>query len=192
MHDTAMSWLKIVYQRYQHFLIGPTLEVGSININGSARSVFGQYIPYTGVDIVHGPCVDVVVDIRDHEAATHAGIGIYPLIVSTEVLEHTPPAPLLDAMLNHAHPHGCLMVITCAGPTRQTHSADGAPTLKPGEYYANVHPSQLTDWLRTLPAKGWFVGWSDIRTSEGDGDTYAAWYIQMVPTIETGKKEIGS
>lgn len=191
MHDSAMTWLKRVHQLYQHFLIGPTLEVGSININGSARDVFGNYRPYTGVDIVAGPCVDIVVDIRDDAAAARAGIGIYPLIVSTEVLEHTPPLPLLDAMLDHADPRGCTMVITCAGPQRQTHSADGAPTLKPNEHYANVHPDTLREWLRELPRHGWIVGWYDITTSPDDRDTYAAWYIQMVPT-QNERKEIGS
>lgn len=177
MHDGAMEFLKRSADLYRQWISGPTLEVGSININGSARAVFYPYVPYTGVDIVAGPCVDEVVDIRDHEAAKHAELSIYKLIVSTEVLEHTPPAPLLDAMLNHADPSGCMMVLTCAGPNRKPHSADGAPNLKPNEYYSNVHPKQLIDWLAKLDDLGWRVKWSYITTNDDKSDVYATWYI---------------
>jgi hypothetical protein len=151
--------------------------VGSININGSARAVFSQYTPYTGVDIVPGPCVDEVVDIRDLSAAKAAELSIYNLIVSTEVLEHTQPEPLLDAMLNLANPNGCTMVITCAGPTRRPHSADGAPDVKRGEYYANVSVSQLYDWLESIEDKGWYTEWEFIQTNQDKSDVYGAWHL---------------
>ena len=177
MHDAAMNWLTKVDQIYKAHLRGPTLEVGSININGSARAVFHKYTPYTGVDIIPGPCVDEVVDIRDYSAAKAAELSRYNLIVSTEVLEHTPPELLLDAMLNFANPHGCTFVITCAGPKRRPHSADGAPDVKRGEYYANVDPAQLYRWLDSIEESGWFTTWEQIETSADDTDLYAAWQV---------------
>lgn len=177
MHDAAMNWLKQVAQQQRSYLSGPTLEVGSININGSARLVFHHYTPYTGVDIVPGPCVDEVVDIRDYSAAKAAELSIYNLIISTEVLEHTPPDLLLDAMLNFANPAGCTFVITCAGPKRRPHSADGAPEVKHGEYYANVDPLQLYRWLDSIEDNGWFLEWEHIQTSEDETDLYAAFRL---------------
>jgi len=177
VHDTAMAFLKYARDTYKDYLSGPTLEVGSININGSARAVFHTYVPYTGVDIVAGPCVDEVVDIRDREAGKRAELSIYKLIVSTEVLEHTPPEPLLDAMLDYADPEGCAIVLTCAGPTRRPHSADGAPDVKPGEYYRNVDKSVLINWADRANVLGWQFAFNFIKYSDDQSDLYAIMYI---------------
>lgn len=172
MHNSAMNYLRQTQQIYREYLQGPTLEVGSININGSARAVFSQYVPYTGVDIVPGPCVDEVVDIRDRQSAKEAELTTYKLIVSTEVLEHTEPVPLLTAMLDYADPAGCFFVLTCAGPNRRPHSADGKPDLKTGEYYANVSHETIINWLEQARMLGWTFENVHIAYNEDQTDLY--------------------
>lgn len=59
-----------------------TLEVGSLNVNGSVRPLFtGEYV---GVDFREGPGVDRVMDghALDFKDAT------FDVVVSTEMLEH--------------------------------------------------------------------------------------------------------
>lgn len=147
MHESAMNFLKRV--RNQFNFESPVLEIGSININGSARDVFGDLTPYVGVDIVDGPNVDVVADIRDSAIHTNIGTHKYQTIILTEVLEHVDPESIISAIpkyIEHADP--VYIVITCAGPNRRPHSADGAPTVKPDEYYKNVDPVELNRILR--------------------------------------------
>jgi hypothetical protein len=151
---------------------GPVLEIGSININGSARDLWGNLQPYHGVDIVPGPGVDYVLDIRDIENPAESVLSApYRTILCTEVLEHVDPATLVPAMLRFCHGRSQVL-ITCAGPTRQTHSADGAPELKPGEYYKNVDPDALRALLIATPP-GLKVLTCVVMVSADRGDVYA-------------------
>ena len=151
MHTEVMRYLEDI-REYRHFE-GPVLEIGSININGSAREVFGDLTPYVGIDIVPGPGVDHVVDIRDaidpdtHNYLTHK----FRTIVCTEVLEHVPPETLIPAFWQFMHGE-CKVVITCATVMRKPHSADGSPDVKPGEYYKNVNMHQLQVLLTDTPS----------------------------------------
>lgn len=81
MHASVMAWVK---GRVRHAgLAGKsTLEVGSLDVNGSVRGLFsGDYI---GVDFREGPGVDRVMDghALDFPDAT------FDTVVSTEMLEH--------------------------------------------------------------------------------------------------------
>jgi hypothetical protein len=57
MHDSVLSWGDRIVASYQ-LALRPTLEVGSLDVNGSLRRFFGG--PYFGVDTRVGPGVDVV------------------------------------------------------------------------------------------------------------------------------------
>lgn len=62
------------------------LEVGSLNVNGSARAILGPVArTYLGVDLVDGPCVDM---IADGECLDAAWTNRFDLVVSCEVGEH--------------------------------------------------------------------------------------------------------
>lgn len=153
MHQQAYEWLSRV--RIEQPFAGPVLEIGSININGSARELWGDLSPYVGVDIVPGPGVDVVADIRNLDVLNNR--RNHPLlhyefrtIVCTEVLEHVEPDGLIAAFFPYMAEQ-CSVVITAASIKRKPHSADGAPEVKPGEYYKNVKPTYLYTLLKQTP-----------------------------------------
>lgn len=64
------------------------IEVGSANINGSARDYLESLRPaqYIGVDIEPGPGVDVICDAR--RLVERFGPETFDIVVSTEMLEH--------------------------------------------------------------------------------------------------------
>lgn len=64
------------------------LEVGSLNVNGSAREAVLPLAPlsYTGVDISSGPGVDEVCDVT--RLTDRFGPGSFDLVLSTELIEH--------------------------------------------------------------------------------------------------------
>lgn len=113
------------------------IEIGSRNINGSVRPLFPN-ATWVGLDLHPGPDVDLVLDAREYNPLKKAD-----LVICCEVLEHTPHwRAIVDAGRSWLKPDG-KMVVTCAGPGREPHSAiDGGP-LQPDEYYANIRPDML-------------------------------------------------
>ena len=92
-------------------------------------------------------------------------------IVCTEVLEHVDPVSIIDAMWRYMF-DTCKVVITCAGPSRQTHSADGAPQLRFDEYYQNVDPVTLRALLTNPPEQISLLE-CEVYASDNLGDVYA-------------------
>lgn len=174
MHAQAYQWLEHIRSQYKFF--GPTLEVGSININGSARNLWGDCAPYIGVDIVSGANVDCVVDIRDWNVINERGNHPYlhydfRTIICTEVLEHVEPDSIINAFWPYMGDE-CQVVITAASVKRKPHSADGSPELKVDEYYKNVRPEYLLSLLSNPPIYMECVDVSVILTSDST-DVYA-------------------
>lgn len=84
-----------------------TLEVGSLDVNGSVRSLFSG--PYTGLDMREGPGVDVVgyANLLPFEDAS------FDTVISTEMLEHDPtPWRSLAEMGRVLRPGGHLILTT--------------------------------------------------------------------------------
>ena len=119
MHDSVLAW---VSRRVRDYGLAEfsTLEVGSLDVNGSVRGWFEG--PYVGVDARSGPGVDVVMDghhlLYDDQT--------YDVVVSTEMLEHDPAFWLsLTEMGRVLRPGGHLLLTTrgnCFG--RHDHPAD--------------------------------------------------------------------
>lgn len=134
-------------------------EVGSANHNGRAR----DYLPvlpakWVGFDLLAGDGVDVVGD---------ATVTLYgrecDVMLSTEVLEHAPQwEALLGAMCATVRSGGWL-VVTCAGPGREPHGANGGPLL-PDEHYANVAVADI-ERVATL------FGFTTIAAEQINGDS---------------------
>lgn len=118
------------------------VEVGSRNINGSARRAFPSGVTYWGCDLADGLDVDAVCAGQD------ASPPFTPdTVVCCEVLEHTPDSFDIIIRAFELLDHGGVLLITAAGVGRTPHSAiDGGP-VRNGEYYDNIDESRLRYWL---------------------------------------------
>lgn len=89
---------------------GPIVEIGSLNVNGSARQALGDLgDPYVGLDRQAGPGVDLVEDIGALADRVGAWAGT---VISTEALEHDPTFwKTLEGMRRISRP-GALWIIT--------------------------------------------------------------------------------
>lgn len=158
MHPGAFEFVG----RYATTELITVVEIGSRNINGSIRPHFPG-ATWTGLDLIAGPAVDVVCDALDYEPPQKVD-----LVVCAEVLEH---CMTWDSLIFHAaswlKPGGKIL-ITCAGPGRDPHSAIDGGQLHPDEHYGNVSQTELIEELR-------FAGLTDIEVSGNEYwmDTYA-------------------
>ena len=81
MHTSVMEFVgRAVQERELHH--ATVLDVGSLDVNGSARPLFSG--PYYGIDIQDGPGVDEVANIHDCGPL----VAEYDVIVCCEMLEH--------------------------------------------------------------------------------------------------------
>ena len=158
MHAEARQFVAEQVERHGPFTF--VVEIGSRDINGGVRDLFGD-ARYLGVDARPGPGVDVVAD-----GATLTLDDEPDCIVCCEVLEHAAdPAAIVANAISLLAPRGRL-IITCATDPRAPHSAfDGGP-LQPAETYANIQPDDLAAWIDPLVEV-------EIRVDDERGDLYA-------------------
>jgi SAM-dependent methyltransferase len=128
------------------------LEIGSRDVNGSVRQLLAPDpdIIYVGIDTLPGKGVDLIAD-----GATYDTQARFDLILCCEVLEHA--ANFVDIIKNAYRlltPNG-YFVFTCAGPTRNVHSAIDAGELRPGEYYFNLRICDLGNALVLAGFREW-------------------------------------
>lgn len=137
------------------------IEIGSRNINGTVRDLFPR-ATWTGIDLRAGPCVDVVGDAMLYEPPEPVD-----LVVCCEVLEHAADWQDLVCVTYGWLKSGGHLIVTCAGPGRNAHSAiDGGP-LRVDEHYENISTNELNDAMK----RAGFV----LRVTEGNQywhDTY--------------------
>jgi SAM-dependent methyltransferase len=150
MHDAVIRYVS----EHVHLLGldgGDVLDLGGRDVNGTTRSLFPNATSYLTVDIAPHESVDVVAD-----AATLDLDRTFDVVVSTECLEHTDKGPEIVATAYlHLRPSG-VFIATMAGPGRAPHGAGGEPSPPPGEWYRNVEPDELAQWLRSAG----FIDWS--------------------------------
>jgi SAM-dependent methyltransferase len=93
------------------------LEVGSYDVNGSVRELFAGARSYLGIDSRPGPGVDHVFDIETFQDGPDLGTRrTWDVIVSTEMLEHTPnPAAAIAGIARVSHP-GSHLILTTRSP----------------------------------------------------------------------------
>jgi SAM-dependent methyltransferase len=110
MMKSILEWMVAARQKYQA-PAGRVLEVGSRDINGSPREVFGDSQLYLGIDAVQGKGVDIAVD-----AELFLEFSLWPwadTVVCCEVLEHVVrPWNLVEGMRRQLKPGGWLWIST--------------------------------------------------------------------------------
>jgi SAM-dependent methyltransferase len=174
MHEGAFRFVADTVRRLEPR--GSVVELGARTVagdwpySGPVRPLFNG-ADYVGVDIAHGPNVDVVgnaATYRPRSFLDSGNVAYRPVdtVVCCETLEHAPEA---DAICANAwkllHPGG-VFICTAAGEGRAPHSAvDGGP-LRDGEFYRNVSREELRDWLKPF-------GFAMIDTFTTPGDIYA-------------------
>jgi SAM-dependent methyltransferase len=120
------------------------LEIGARDFNGGVRTIINSMQPewYVGIDTAPGPGVDAIGDGSDYTPLQTPN-----LVICTEVLEHTPHARDVVRNIGRLLEPGGFALITCATDPRAPHSAVDGNALRDGEYYGNVGPRDLINWL---------------------------------------------
>lgn len=145
MHDGAYQYIAQRLGRWPPRRA--VVEIGGRNINGSVRPLFSAAERYVCVDIVGGEGVDVVADGRSYRPDFKPDT-----VVCCEVLEHVDDQTAVALIANARRMlwKGGLLLLTCAAPDRDPHSALDGGQLRAGEFYRNVLPETLADWLRSF------------------------------------------
>ena len=113
--------------------------------NGLVRPLFKEAEKYVGIDMREGINVDVVGNAATWRPNPREK---FDTVVCCETLEHTEEGKDICKTAFDILTPGGIFLVTAAGPGRATHSCvDGGPNLYPGEYYQNVYPDKLSDWL---------------------------------------------
>lgn len=148
MHIDAFDWTKGCFHKWLQAenKALKVLEFGSLDINGSIRSIFEDYCDtYIGVDRQGGPGVDIV-----HDAESFTWSEKFDVVVVCEVFEHTPIwRDIITNSYNLLY-HGGLFISTMAGEGRHPHSALDENPIREWEYYDNVGAWELSRHLKNL------------------------------------------
>lgn len=115
MHESVMEYVETAVTRHG---LAPlrTLELGSLDVNGSARSLFsGEYI---GIDHVSGKGVDQVMSAN---ALTFPDDS-FDVVVSTSMLEHDPAFWLTLPEVGRVLRTGGYFILTTVGAGFPVHN----------------------------------------------------------------------
>ena len=138
------------------------IEIGSRDINGTIRAHFPA-ATWIGLDLHPGPSVDIVTDALDYTPE-----ALVDLVICCEVFEHCGYwGEVLQHVASWLKPGGRI-IITCAGPGREPHSAIDGGELHPDEHYGNISQDELAEELHYAGFRG-----IEVSGNEHWKDTYA-------------------
>lgn len=102
------------------------LEIGSLNVNGSVRSVYGDVPKYIGIDMRAGKDVDMV--LNGHYILEEFGPESFEMVICCETLEHDNEFWVTIENMRQVVKPGGWMIITNPGTEVIRHNY-------PGDYY---------------------------------------------------------
>jgi hypothetical protein len=169
-HKEQKQFCRWVKKKHRGYFSGTiVVDVGSLDINGSNRYLFGSFLTpsmYLGIDLIAGKNVDFVG--RAHELLPsirfmiarrklynpkfHGFTDNAPnVVISTECLEHDRSWISTMCAMYESLTSGGLLVITCAAPGRLEHGTtknDGWCSPATNDYYRNI---SVEDFAEVLP-----------------------------------------
>lgn len=155
MHQSVMDFLNAQVAALGLDDGRPVTEIGSYNVNGSAREAFPHGTPWTGYDILPGPGVDIVAPSHNLPIDTATA----PIVVCLEMLEHdSHPANTFAEIRRIFAPGGTLLFTTRAHgfvhhhpPDHWRYTDDDLKHLAMCELRATWTPSEALDAVTTTP-----------------------------------------
>jgi predicted SAM-dependent methyltransferase len=136
-----------------------TLEMGSADVNGSVRKLFGSQ--YVGIDVEDGPGVDIVASAHEVPFPDDS----FDTVVSTEMLEHDPnPRQSIVEAARVLKPGGFFLV---------TARGNGYPHHYPPDYW-RFTPEGMALLLKEAGFEAW-------QTFEDDPQTPGVFAIALMP-----------
>lgn len=164
MHVEAKQFLEWARVEFPEFFSGDrsVLDVGSGDINGNSRYLFGQHCKYVGNDVVEGPNVTMVSPTKDLPfRANH-----FDTIISSECFEHDPQFEESIANIYRMLKPGGLFVFTCASTGRPEH---GTARTQPADSFGSreaVHG--FTDHYKNITV-------DDLNAVRPLDDVFSTW-----------------
>jgi len=146
-HKEQADFIQRVKNQYPEFFEGKkVLDVGSLDINGTARYFFVD-CDYTGIDVGEGPAVDIVCPGQDYDAPDKH----YDVVLSAECFEHNPYWLETFQNMFRMCKDGGLIFFTCATHGREEHGTTRSmPHASPltvdlqWDYYKNLDEENFT------------------------------------------------
>lgn len=109
MHESVMQWVGSKIREYN--LSGrKTLEVGSLDVNGSVRPLF-ESADYVAVDMVDGPGVDIVMNAHNLRFPSET----FDVVICSEMLEHDDAFWVSMGEMGRVLRVGGILVLTARG-----------------------------------------------------------------------------
>lgn len=159
------------------------LEIGSRDINGSARNVLEPHAErYHGIDLVAGRGVDQVLNVSDlHEHFTGESVDV---VVCTEVVEHIDDWRLALYQMLKVLRHNGLLILTTRSPGCPNHNY-------PSDYWRYTQddlkkiftPVGEILLLEDDPSPPYCAGVGIILRKTADNVQVANWYWVDLPHI---------
>lgn len=110
MHDSVLAFVERATRDLPEDI--RVLDVGALDVNGSARGLFPKAATYVGIDLQDGPGVDFVEDAHNINLSLD---GFFDLILCLEMLEHDSAPWLTAAQIAAVGKPGALVLVSARG-----------------------------------------------------------------------------
>ena len=147
---------KFIFDHRQK-LKGNVLDVGALNVNGSASDIIPIQI---GMDIRKGRGVNLVADVKD--LPKHFADGYFDAVVSFETLEHVEDWKAFFRNTWNAVKEGGYIVMSMASPLKKRHAYPDDYWRFTVEQICQIYPK--VEWAGELGKVS--IGW--VVKKEGD------------------------
>lgn len=120
------------------------LEIGSLDINGNMRSLFNFSEKYTGIDLIKGPNVDIIMDGSKIDQLNEK----FDLVMSCECFEHAKNWQIIFEKMCQVAKKDSFVIISVASTGRIEHGTERSGNWQsPGnkdDYYLNLIEKDFT------------------------------------------------